>query len=418
MGYTSSNTKNTSYTAGNTSSDWNTIVEPPSAADAQEGKRSVYPYNNTIQSESGHSFELDDTPERERIRMHHRDGTFIEMHPKGDEVHKIYGDGYEIVLKNKKVKVYGSCTIVVDGDAAIEVKGDSWSSVKGNYTAIVNGNANITSKGDTNITADKELKICSGEDIEVNCKSFNLTGDLYVQGDIGCNQSITADGNITAMLTVVGILSIRSPGALFVGPIPALYPTLFSGVVDIIVPGYIRQMSMSGPFTEFSGSLHSTTAVGFIQENAGLFIQENAGTFIQENAGLFIQENAKTFIQENAGLFIQGNAGTFIQENAGLFIQENAKTFIQENAGGIINENALVIWENAAVDIQMDAGATISLITPLVTHFSAATVMTGVLTVTLEVITLLDFVTPTLPSYLAHIHMTDAGPTTPPIPGT
>ena len=62
-----------------------------------------YPFNNITQTPSGHMFEMDDTPGGERIRIHHRSGTFTEMHPNGDEVHKIYGDGYEIITKNKNV---------------------------------------------------------------------------------------------------------------------------------------------------------------------------------------------------------------------------------------------------------------------------------------------------------------------------
>jgi len=259
------------YTNGKTSSDWNTIMEPPSVADAQEGTRPVYPYNNVIQTESGHSFEMDDTPKRERLRLHHRDGTFLEMHPKGDEVHKIYGDGYEIILKNKKVSVKGSCSIHIDGNAAIEVKGDSYSSVKGNYTGIVNGTCNITSKGDMNLTANKELKISSGDDIELTCKTLNVGGDFYVQGDIGCQQSIVAQGNITSNQVVMGLLSIRSPGALFIGPPAVIYPTPTVGFVDILVPAYI-----------------SMTAGTFISEKAGINISMIAGTAITGVAGATI----------------------------------------------------------------------------------------------------------------------------------
>jgi hypothetical protein len=63
-----------------------------------------YPYNKSQQSESGHLIEMDDTPNRERVRVQHRAGTFLEMQPDG-EVHKIYGNGYEIVLGDKDVEI-------------------------------------------------------------------------------------------------------------------------------------------------------------------------------------------------------------------------------------------------------------------------------------------------------------------------
>ena len=77
-------------------------TEPESAANTDY--QPVYPYNSVTQSESGHSLELDDTPGRERVRLQHGTGnTFIEMQATGDEIHKIFGNGYEIVLKNKNV---------------------------------------------------------------------------------------------------------------------------------------------------------------------------------------------------------------------------------------------------------------------------------------------------------------------------
>lgn len=184
------------YTKGDVAGDWNTIMEPMSAANTDE--RPTYPYNNATNTESGHSFEMDDTPDRERIRLQHRSNTFIEMHPNGDEVHKIWGDGYEIVLKNKKVYVKGSCTVVVFGDAALEVKGDASSIIHGNSTELVKGYSNITCEKDINITANSEIKISTGEDIEIHCKKLNVYADLYVEGDIGCGQSVTCDGNVTA----------------------------------------------------------------------------------------------------------------------------------------------------------------------------------------------------------------------------
>ncbi len=73
-------------------------TEPESAANTDY--QPIYSYNNIQQTESGHSFEMDDTPTRERVRIQHRSGSFIEMHPNGDEVHKIVGKGYEIIASS------------------------------------------------------------------------------------------------------------------------------------------------------------------------------------------------------------------------------------------------------------------------------------------------------------------------------
>lgn len=198
------------YKKGDTSSDWNTFMEPPSASSLETSP--IYPYNNATQTESGHSFELDDTPDRERIRLQHRSNTFIEMHPNGDEVHKIYGDGYEIVIKNKKVKVYGSCTVIVDGNASLQIKGDSYSVIEGNSTELVKGECNITAKKNLNLTADQEIVLTTGQDIDLKCKKLNVYADLYVEGDIGGGQSISVDGNVTAGWDVTANRSLPKVG--------------------------------------------------------------------------------------------------------------------------------------------------------------------------------------------------------------
>ena len=56
------------------------IQEPPSAYATQ------YPYNNVMQTESGHFQEFDDTPGAERMRWQHKAGTFTEWQPDGTEV--------------------------------------------------------------------------------------------------------------------------------------------------------------------------------------------------------------------------------------------------------------------------------------------------------------------------------------------
>ena len=64
-------------------------TQPESAANTDY--QPVYPYNNIQQTEAGHKFEMDDTPGRERVSLEHRSGTFTEIQPNGDEVHKKIG---------------------------------------------------------------------------------------------------------------------------------------------------------------------------------------------------------------------------------------------------------------------------------------------------------------------------------------
>ena len=89
--------------------------ESPNNEDTQPESR----HNYVTSTPRGHFFEMDDTPDRERVRLSHRSGTFIEMHPGGDEVHKVYGDGYEITVKNKQVIIQGDCKVEIHGDCSV-----------------------------------------------------------------------------------------------------------------------------------------------------------------------------------------------------------------------------------------------------------------------------------------------------------
>ena len=185
-------------------------TEPESAANTDY--QPVYPYNHIQQTESGHSIELDDTPTRERVRVQHRSGTFIEMHPNGDEVHKVYGDGYEITIKNKNVLVKGVCNITIEGDSVLHVKGDSYSQVDGSVYQNVSGSVEQLINGDCEQTVDGDFDINASGDVNINADNLNINADLNVNGDIGSNQTIAAVGNITAGLSVSAVKSVETTG--------------------------------------------------------------------------------------------------------------------------------------------------------------------------------------------------------------
>jgi hypothetical protein len=159
-------------------------TEPESPASLEYPPK--YPFNNITQTTSGHMFEMDDTPGGERIRIHHRSGTFTEMHPNGDEVHKIYGDGYEIITKNKNVLISGSCNITINGDSILHVKGNRKEIVEKDYNLIVKGKYNLVSKGEASIMSKEDMTIGAGGDVLGGGGSLNIkTGDhLLITGDL------------------------------------------------------------------------------------------------------------------------------------------------------------------------------------------------------------------------------------------
>lgn len=111
-----------------------------------------YPYNNVMETESGHIVEYDDTPGAERIHIAHRNGSFLEWFPDGDRVQKITKDNYTIVMKDDNVYIMGKCNITVQGNADVYVKGDTNLKVDGNLDMNVMGNVNETIGGSRTTT--------------------------------------------------------------------------------------------------------------------------------------------------------------------------------------------------------------------------------------------------------------------------
>ena len=236
-------------------------TEPESAANTDY--QPIYPYNNVTQTKGGHSFEMDDTPTRERIRLQHGKGSFLEMHPNGDEVHKIIGDGYEITLKDKNLLVKGKLNITVEGDAYLWIQGNKVEQVdgsveqhiKGDYTQTVEGRINMTSMGDFEINAGATA---------LGKLILNIPNRLSIGGDLSVSGTIT--GKMISSLTRVDAATGMSAGPLgFVtvtGGLSVGIPAAIPG--QIVCSGSITSMSsMLSPSATFgtSGSVLSFDAV-------------------------------------------------------------------------------------------------------------------------------------------------------------
>lgn len=195
----------------------NLWTEPESAANLDTPP--TYPYNNIQQTESGHSFEMDDTPSRERVRLQHRVGTFLEMHPNGDEVHKVYGTGYEIHLSGKNVLIKGTCNITIEGDANMDVKGNHNVQVAGDYNILVGGKMNTRVVGDISLSSDADMSITANENFGGSIRMaaadhVYIDSDLVVAGSASADL-ITAETRINAGTGLyAGLLGVYSQGPI------------------------------------------------------------------------------------------------------------------------------------------------------------------------------------------------------------
>jgi hypothetical protein len=182
-----------------------TWTEPQSGATTDNPPQ--YPYNNITQTECGHSFELDDTPNQERIRLQHgKKPSFIELQATGDVVHKIVGDGYEIVAGNKNIIISGFCNITINGDCNMKVLGDKNEQIDGNYNLVVGGKYNLRSHGDMSLSGDDDISIAANENFGGSIRmaaseNLYLNGDLDVGGSITCD-TISAESRVNAGMGV------------------------------------------------------------------------------------------------------------------------------------------------------------------------------------------------------------------------
>jgi lysozyme len=142
----------------------------------------LYPYNNANETESGHVFELDDTPGFERVHIAHRSGTFSEMYPTGTLVEKITKSKYQIIMADDFLHVMGKVAITVDADCLIHVKGDTILETGGKLSANVAGDFDISVGGGFNVKA-KSANFDIADDFAAIAGSVHLTGPTDINGD-------------------------------------------------------------------------------------------------------------------------------------------------------------------------------------------------------------------------------------------
>ena len=229
-----------------------------------------YPFNHVTYSESGHLFEMDDSPNKERVRLMHRSTSYLEFLQDGDRVDNTVGEKFDMVDSNINTHALGNSFTHINGFYDLYVNGsaktvspspnDSTSSSAFNVK-IGSGNASVvTQNGDINIVAGgngrvilkgSEVVFTSGDGKPIDQKTFgldnyNLKGfsmgqvDLrsksmnyksegaiqmnssnhnIVTGDytINANKSIKMSATFGSKETINGLLTFGFPGEFNIG---------------------------------------------------------------------------------------------------------------------------------------------------------------------------------------------------------
>ena len=181
--------------------------EPDSAYCAQ------YPHNHVIESESGHVIEMDDTPERQRLHLYHRTGTFVEIDQNGTWHQRVKGDHYGVFIRNNKVYIKGDYDVTVDnatrirandvleievaGKTTINVKNDANINVAGNLKAHAK-NIFMDAENDVHIKAGSNMYLQAGQSMNIKSGS-----NLALDGSrIDLNDGVAADATATGLSTL------------------------------------------------------------------------------------------------------------------------------------------------------------------------------------------------------------------------
>ena len=156
-----------------------------------------YPYNNVMETESGHVKEYDDTPGLERITERHKSGTQYEIAANGSKTERIVRDNYQLVVGHDTLEVFGDVRIIVSGNADIAVAGNMNSAVAGNIDAIsTTGNITTTStEGDITVTTtDTTKKITLAGNVDIT-ENLTVAKNVTVTGETRTSTSQLIDGH-------------------------------------------------------------------------------------------------------------------------------------------------------------------------------------------------------------------------------
>lgn len=147
-----------------------------------------YPYNNVLETKSGHVLEFDDTLGHERININHRSGSFIEFNPDGSKVEKIVKNNYEIIYSDNYVYILGKAIVTTNGVTEVNILNNANIHIKNDLNLSVDGNYNLNVKG--NISQ-------KSNEYDIDTPITKTTGKINAANDVTAG-SISLQNHLTS----------------------------------------------------------------------------------------------------------------------------------------------------------------------------------------------------------------------------
>ena len=206
---------------GRESGDDTSWTEPDSAYKA------VYPFNQVMQTQSGHIKEYDDTQGNTRIAEYHQLGTFYEVYEengKANKLTKINGNNYTIVVDDDNLYVQGSINITTDSRCNIYAGNDLNIEAQSNCNIRTFKDTIIDTSGSITISAIGDINIQTGGNLNINASNITATASQ--------NMSLHSVSG-TAVSSIAGLSMISIKDKAIVSSELGTYVTSSAGPVMI-----------------------------------------------------------------------------------------------------------------------------------------------------------------------------------------
>lgn len=285
-----------SYYTRSTWSNWNVedVVAP------------VYPSNHSTETESGHVFEVDDTPSRERIFEFHKSGTYREINATGDQTITVVGNQYTVIFSNDNIYVKGNVNMTVDGDLRQLVKGNYHLEVLGNYTQLVNGSLQ-TKIGQSSLS---EI----GKDLGTNVSGNQIHRvglETTVLRNGSKNETINGNSLLTIMESmnqiVLGSTTQYSAGNIEVTTSGHLY-VVSSDIMKLETPSDMLMNIDGSQTTSIRGSqITSVNGSHNMSISGSSTISASSSISMNSSSAITVNSSSTIYIGANNSLTLKGN---------------------------------------------------------------------------------------------------------------
>ena len=321
----------------------------------KKGKKStLYPFNKVYESESGHVFEIDDTPGSERLHLFHRSGTFQEVHPNGDSVTKVVRDNYTSILRDNYVHIDGHCNVTIDKALKILVNSDKTQNTPNkatNFDIEVGENANI------NIIVNKgncQLRLKNGD-----ANVLIDRGDVNIRQEAGnYNHFVNGDYNLEVaghMHVVVGEDYVNEIGGSRDVRIDGLFDNIFvtNGYSETTIPNGNIKYTIGQNKEEFIGNeYHQKVITAKITEVDGVEEKRVLNSFTVQagNVG-FIGTNGVGLGTNSGGFDISADGNFVLVSNKQISLTTPKFTLTSLESIDILSQSVLRMSGNTSMDI-------------------------------------------------------------------